>query len=112
MPAFVAGPLSFPEFRGPWVGVQSVVLLAIILSMLYAGNSLVSRINCARDLGESHHEEFERLHRRSVLLNAAAMIGGLALLVAFACRPAPRTEGIIEPTPQERARLEAAGAPP
>lgn len=107
LPSFVAGPLCFPEYRGPSVGVQSAVLLAIILVMLYGGNSLVPRINRARDEGPSASDRFDRLHRRSVLLNAAAMVGGIGLLVAFACRPSPRTEGIIELSPQERARREA-----
>jgi hypothetical protein len=106
LPSFVAGPLCFPEYRGPAVGVQSAILLAIILVMLYSGNSLVPQINRARDEGPVASDRFERLHRRSVVLNAAAMIGGIGLLVAFACRPAPRTRGIIELSPQERARLE------
>src|SRR5262245_30888132 len=33
LPAFVAGPLCFPEYRGFSVGVQSAILLAIILNM-------------------------------------------------------------------------------
>ena len=107
LPSFVAGPLCFPEYRGPAVGVQSAILLAIILVMLYAGNSLLPQINRARDEGPVASDRFERLHRRSVVLNAAAMIGGIGLLVAFACRPAQHTRGIIELSPQERARLEA-----
>jgi uncharacterized membrane protein len=107
LPAFVAGPLCFPEYRGISVGVQSAMLLAIILIMLYGGNSLVPEINRARDLGADGHDRFARLHRRSVLLNGAAMIGGIGLLIAFACRPAPRTPGIIELSPIERARREA-----
>jgi hypothetical protein len=106
LPAFVAGPLCFPEYRGIWVGIQSMILLGCILIMLYGGNSLVPAINQARDSGPSSQPHFERLHRRSVLLNAAVMIGGIGLLVAFACRPAPRTEGIIELSPIERARRE------
>lgn len=103
LPAFVAGPLCFPEFRGISVGIESLILLAIILTMLYGGNSLVPQINLARDAGPEAHGRFTRLHRRSVLLNGAAMVGGMGLLVAFACRPAPRTEGIIELSPIDRA---------
>ena len=51
LPAFVAGPLCFPEYRGISVGIESLILLAIILTMLYGGNSLVPQINRARDLG-------------------------------------------------------------
>src|SRR4051812_24036735 len=108
LPAFVAGPLCFPEYRGIRVGIQAAVLLGCILIMLYGGNSLVPQINRARDAGPSSHDRFERLHRRSVFLNFAAMVAGIGLLIAFACRPAPRTSGIIEIPPIERARLEAA----
>jgi hypothetical protein len=83
------------------------VLLAIILIMLYGANSLVPEINRARDLGPPAKARFDRLHHRSVLLNGAAMIGGIGLLIAFACRPAPRTHGIIELSPIERAQREA-----
>jgi hypothetical protein len=106
LPAFIAGPLCFPEYRGIHVGIQAATLLGCILIMLYAGNSLVPQINRARDEGPSSHDRFEHLHRRSLILNAAAMVAGIGLLVAFACRPAPRTSGIIELSPIERARLE------
>jgi hypothetical protein len=106
LPAFVAGPLCFPEYRGIRVGIQAAILLGCILIMLYGGNSLVPQINRARDAGPSSHDRFERLHERSVHLNFAAMVAGIGLLIAFACRPAPRTSGIIEIPPIERARLE------
>jgi hypothetical protein len=108
LPAYVAGPLCYPEFRGPWVGAQALVILGCILVMLYGGNSLVPQINRARDAGPSGHDRFERLHRRSVRLNALVLAVGLGLLVAFASRPAPRTQGIEEMTPAERARYDAA----
>jgi hypothetical protein len=107
LPAFVAGPLCFPEFRGPSVGIQSAMLLAIILIMLYGGNSLVPAINRARDLGPPAQDHFDRLHRRSVTLNGIAMIVAIGLLIAFALRPAPRTRGIIELSPIERAQWES-----
>lgn len=114
LPAFIAGPLCFPEFRGPWIGVQAGILLAIVLVMLYGGNSLVPEINRARDLGPETQSRFDRLHRRSVIHNTMAMLGGIGLLIAFACRPAPRTGGIIERTPDERVRGAAGstGQPP
>jgi Domain of unknown function (DUF4149) len=104
LPAFVAGPLCFPEYRGIAVGIQSGLLLCCTLTMLYGGNSLVPEINRARDEGEASHERFERLHRRSVRLNALVLIIGVALVVGYAWRPAPRTAGIIELSPIERAR--------
>jgi hypothetical protein len=108
LPAFVAGPLCYHEFRGPMVGVQATVILVGILTMLYGSNSLVPAINQARGAGPPGQERFERLHRRAVWLNATVLIMGLGLLIAFATRPAPRTSGIIELTPQERVRYDAA----
>jgi hypothetical protein len=107
LPAAVGVPLSFPELRGPLVMVQAAVILAATLIMLYAGNSLTPAINAARDAGPAGNERFERLHRRSVRLNALVLVMGVGLLVGFAVRPAPRTPGIIEPSPVERARREA-----
>jgi hypothetical protein len=108
LPAFVAGPLCFPEYRGIAVGIQAMLLLCCILIMLYGGNSLVPEINRARDEGPSSHDRFERLHRRSVRLNALVLVIGVGLLVAYAWRPAPRTAGIIELSPIERARRSGA----
>jgi uncharacterized membrane protein len=107
LPAFLGVPLSFPEYRGPMVAVQALLILAGILIMLYAGNTLTPAINAARDAGPAEHRRFERLHRRSVQLNALVLVLGLGLLVAHAARPAPRTSGILEMTPAERARYDA-----
>jgi len=108
LPAFVAGPLCFPEYRGVMVGVQAMALLGCVLLMLYAGNTLVPQINRARDEGPSGHGRFVRLHRRSVRLNLLVLIVGVGLLVAFANRTAPQTQGIVELTPTQRARYDAA----
>jgi hypothetical protein len=108
LPAFVAGPLCFHEFRGPMVGVQAMVILVGILGMLYGGNSLTPAINEARDAGPDGHRLFERLHRRAVRLNALIMVMGLGLLIAFATRRAPRTTGIVELTPVEQVRYDTA----
>ena len=108
LPAFVAGPLCYPEFRGPRVGLQALAILCGTLIMLYAGNSLVPAINRARDAGPVGHQQFLRLHRLSVRLNAVALVIGLGLLIGFATRPAPSTEGIVELTPSEQARYDAA----
>ena len=108
LPAFVAGPLCFQEYRGIRVAVQAMAILACILIMLYGANSLVPEINRARDAGPAGHERFVRLHRRSVWLNSVVLIVGLGLLVAFAARPIPRTAGIVELTPGQRASYDAA----
>jgi Domain of unknown function (DUF4149) len=108
LPAFVAGPLCYHEYRGTMVGVQALAIIAGVLIMLYGGNSLTPAINEARDGGPSNHKRFERLHRRAVRLNVLVMVVGLLLLVGFATRPAPRTSGIIEMTPAERVRYDAA----
>ena len=107
LPAAMAVPLSFPELRGPWVGVQAIVLIAATLIMLYAGNVLTPEINAARDEGPSGEARFGRLHRRSVQLNGLVLLLGLGLLVAFAARPATRTSGIVELSPVERAEAES-----
>jgi hypothetical protein len=103
LPSAVAVPLCFPELRGPWVGIQALLILAAILITLYAGNVLTPAINAARDSGPSGQAQFQRLHRRSVRLNALVLAIGIGLLIAFAARPRPKTAGIIEPTPAERA---------
>jgi hypothetical protein len=108
LPAFVARPLCYQEFRGPMVGVQAMVILAGILSMLYGGNSLTPAINQARDAGPSGQRRFEQLHRRAVRLNALVLVVGLGLLIAFAVRAAPRTSGLVELAPAEQARYDAA----
>jgi hypothetical protein len=106
LPAAIAVPLCFPELRGPSVAVQALTIMAGTLIMLYAGNSLTPAINVARDAGPAGQARFDRLHRRSVRLNAVALLLGVGLLVAFANRPVPRTSGILEPTPVERARAQ------
>ena len=90
------------------VGVQAMVILAGILSMLYGGNSLTPAINQARDAGPPGQKRFEQLHRRAVGLNAFVLVVGLGLLIAFAIRPAPRTSGLIELAPAEQVRYDAA----
>jgi hypothetical protein len=107
LPAFVAVPLCYPEYRGPLVGIQSLAILLCIMIMLYAGNGLTPAINAARDAGRSGLERLQRLHRRSVQLNSLVLVIGSGLLIAFANRQAPRTSGITELTPAERVRFDA-----
>jgi len=107
LPSAVAVPLAFPELRGPWVGIQALVILAATLITLYTGNSLTPAINAARDAGPVARDRFDRLNRRSVRLNRVVLILGIGLLIAFASRPRPKTAGIIELTPTERAAARA-----
>jgi hypothetical protein len=107
LPAYVAVPLCYPEYRGAGVGLQSLIILLCILVALYAANSLIPAINAARDAGPSGQVGFERLKRRFMRLNCLMLAAGLGLLISFASRPAPRTSGIIELSPGERARFDA-----
>lgn len=101
LPALICGTLSFPELRGPAVGIQAGLILLSLLIMLYCGNTLTPAINAAKDAGPSSAGRFDRLHRRSVRLNAFVLLIGLGLLVGFAMRKAPRTRGIVEPSSSE-----------
>lgn len=102
LPAFLGVPLAFPEYKGPWVGVQAGLILAGILIFLYCANSLTPAINSARDEGPEGADRFDRLHKRSVQWNAVALVLGLILLVAHATRRPPLTRGIEELSPQGR----------
>lgn len=98
LPAYLGVPLSFPEFRGPGVALQAFAILAGVLLMLYGGNTLAPAILRATD------HDADRLYRRSLGLNVVTLGLGIGLLLAFANRSAPRTEGIVEPNAIERAR--------
>ena len=71
----------------PWITVACTVLLGITL---YARQMLMPQINAARDAmlerNETHSPEFERLHKRSVQLNAAEMVVCLVLLYVLITR--------------------------
>ena len=88
------------------VGLQALIIIAAVLLTLYAVNSLTPAINAAKDAGEAGKQRFERLHRRSVILNGLVMILLMGLIVAFVARPSSRTKGIIEPSPLQRTLLE------
>jgi hypothetical protein len=103
LPAMVCGPLSFPELRGPMVGVQAGSIAACLVILLFCGNTLTPRINAARDEGPSSATRFDRLHRNSVRLNAVVLVIGIGLLVGFAIRKGPTTGGIEEVSPGNRA---------
>lgn len=106
LPAMLGTPLSFPEFRGPSVALKAFLILSEVMIMLYCGNSLTPAINAARDEGDPAKDRFEKLHKRSVRLNSVSLVLGLGLLIAFANRPTPRSEGIVEKSPLERAQYD------
>ena len=58
--------------------------------------------------GSSWRERGAPLSRRARSLSAVVLITASGLLVAFATREAPKTSGIVELTPQERARYDRA----
>ena len=101
LPAVVCGPMTYPELRGPAVLVQAVFVMAGALIMLYCGNSLTPAINAARDSGPGGAAKFDRLHKRSVRLNAVVLVIGAGLLIAFAARVGARPGGIVERSPGE-----------
>ena len=106
LPSLMGVPLSFPEYRGPWVALQAMSILAGILVMLYGGNTLTPALDAAQEALPAAKERVDRLRRRAVWLNHAVLVLGVGLIVAFANRPAPRTSGIVEMTPRERARYD------
>jgi hypothetical protein len=101
LPALVCGPMANPELRGPAIGVQAILVIAGTLIMLYCGNSLTPAINKAKDAGVAESVRFDTLHKRSVRLNALALLLGIALLILFAARPMRTSSGIVELPPGE-----------
>jgi hypothetical protein len=102
--ALVCGALSVPELRGPRVLLHSALLVGGILLMLHAANVLAPAVQLAQDRLQPDEEHKRRLRSRVLWLNVLAIAIDLALLASFALRPAPLTPGIVEPSPQERAR--------
>jgi hypothetical protein len=88
--------------------MQALAMIGGILVMLYGGNSLAPALVQARDGHPATHGGMHRLHRRAARLNALVIVVGILLLVSFATRPRPRTSGIIEMSPAERFRYDAA----
>jgi hypothetical protein len=107
LPAFVAVPLSFPEYRGPGIAIQSLILLACILVMLYGANSLAPAMNDVRKPGPGEIEPFRQIHRRSLVLGASVLAAVFGLLIAYANRPVARTSGLPQLSPEELARIDA-----
>ncbi len=106
--SFVAGPLCFQEYRRAMVAVQALAIICVTLLMLYGGNALTPAICTEGRDGALNAAQIEHLRRREVSLNVLVLLVGLSLMVAHVARPAPTTSGIIELTPRERARYDAA----
>ena len=106
LPAFVAAPLCFPEYRGTGIGIQAMVILTCTLIMLYAANSLTPAIDAASKAGPEGIAKLKWLHRRSMRLNGFVLACGFGLLIALANRPATRSSGILELNPSERGRFD------
>lgn len=68
----------------PVVLVQVGLLLVMVVINLYARQSLMPRINAARDAGEAQQERFDRLHRQSVILNGIVLVLGLIVMALVA----------------------------
>lgn len=100
--SFTARPLVYPELRA-WKNliIQVLILFNIFLAF-YCGNSLTPAINKARDAGEVQEKRFKSLHKRSVWLNLLSLLIGLACLVSFEGRVAPKTQGIVEMPVEDR----------
>ena len=106
--SFVAGPLCYHEYRGAMVGVQAMVIIGVILLNLYGGNSLTPGIRTAGRDSAADFTQLERVRRRTASLSFLILVIGLSLLAVHAARPIPKTLGIRELAPQERARYDAA----
>jgi Domain of unknown function (DUF4149) len=106
--SFVAGPLCYHEFRGVTVGVQALAIIGAILLMLYGANALTPAICSKGRDGALRVLPLERLQRRAIILNLFVLFIGLSLVVVHVARPAPTTSGIVELTPRERSRYDAA----
>lgn len=104
--SLVCGRLTHQEYRGASVLLQALPLVAVILSMVHGSQSLSPGLARAIAAGPSGTERLQRLQRQRGFLDGVNLVIGLALLIAFAARPAPKTPGIIEPTPVQRTIIE------
>jgi hypothetical protein len=106
--SLVAVPLCYPEYRGAKVGVQALAIIGSILMALYAGNSVAPARSSGGVSSPLSHSRFLQLSWRAFVLNSLIAVTGIALLIAFATRAAPKTSGIVELTPEEQARYDEA----
>jgi hypothetical protein len=100
--SLVCGRLTHNEFRGPLTGALALVAVAGILVMTYGFQNLTPAINAAMDAGPTAGERLRTLRQRSFVLNSVALGLGLVLLIGHAARPAPKSLGIIELSPEKR----------
>jgi hypothetical protein len=106
--SMVAVPLCYPEYRGARIGVQALVLIGCILITLYVGSSSTPAPSAGGTTGPAHDPRFLPLDRRTTLPSALVAVSGIVLLIAFATRPAPKTSGLVELTPEEQSRYDEA----
>jgi hypothetical protein len=108
LPSFVAGPLCYSEYRGAMVAVQALAIICGILLMLHGANSIVPAIGGRPGGAWPGPMQTAHSRRQAVVLNLIVILVAFSLVVAHVLRPAPKTAGIVEMTPQERARYDAA----
>jgi uncharacterized membrane protein len=101
LPSIVCAALLVPALRGPQIGIMCGFALISALLMLYCGNVLTPLINQARDQGAESRPRFEKLHKRSVVINLVVLLSGLALAFLFALRATPPPELLATPSQTE-----------
>ena len=74
LPAFVAGPLCYREYRGAMVGVQAMAIIFGILLMLYGANSLTPAIGAVSTDATPDEKRFERWRRRAAGLDPSGHV--------------------------------------
>jgi hypothetical protein len=102
--ALVCGALSVPELRGPRILAQAMFIIVSTALMLYGANRVAPALHDAWERGGANDAEASKLRRRGILVNGAVFAAALVLFAAFMTRPALKTPGILELTPQERLR--------
>ena len=101
LPASLGAPLSYPEFRHYGVLIQAGCLLVGTVAMLSCGAGIAPKLaRLKADEGDRIDALLRKVRRRNLLV----LVLGTVCLVTFACRPEAKTEGIVEPSPRERAR--------
>ena len=109
LPADVCGSLTTPELRSPMVLLRAGLLIAGVLTWLYAANTLAPAWQSAA-ADPSKSDRAARLAKRASIVTAIGLVLGLGALAAFAYRPWPTTAGLTEPNPRELFRLRAEAA--
>jgi hypothetical protein len=83
----ISSLIGLAIWRSMWsntVTLELLLLSIMVLITIYARQSLLPRINLAREAGEAEKGRFRRLHWESVILNAVVLVLGLSALVLLA----------------------------